>query len=130
MFYEELSKEIIGAFYRVQTTLGFGFLEKVYENALVIELKKLCLGAEQQVPIKVYYDNTVVGSYVADIIVNDLILLELKAGEAITPEHEAQLLNYLKATEFEVGYILNFGRKATFSRKVFENDRKKYKTFE
>jgi GxxExxY protein len=127
VFYEELSKEIIGAFYRVHTKLGFGFLERVYENSLAIELKKINLDVEQQVPIKVYYDGTVVGSYIADIVVNDLIILGLKAGEAISPEHEAQLLNYLKATEFEVGYILNFGKKATFSRKVFENDRKHLK---
>ncbi|GAB1443268.1 GxxExxY protein [Ignavibacteriales bacterium] len=124
MFYEELSKEIIGAFFKVHSTLGFGFLEKVYENALAFELRKLNLDAEQQVLIKVYYDNIIVGNYVADIVVNDLIILELKAGESILPEHEAQLLNYLKATDYEVGYILNFGKKATFNRKVFENERK------
>ncbi len=124
MFYEELSKELIGAFHRVHTKLGFGFLERVYENALAIELRKFNFAAEQQIPIKVYYDDAIIGYYIADIIVNDLIILELKAGESILPEHEAQLLNYLKATDYEVGYILNFGKKATFKRKVFENERK------
>jgi GxxExxY protein len=124
MFYEELSKELIGAFYRVHTKLGFGFLERVYENALAIELRKFNFAAEQQIPIKVYYDDAIIGYYIADIIVNDLIILELKAGESILPEHEAQLLNYLKATDYEVGYILNFGKKATVKRKVFDNERK------
>ena len=122
MYYEVLSKEIIGAFYRVHTALGYGFLEKVYENALAYELKKLGFDAEKQVPIKVYYEGIEVGSYTADILVNDLIILELKVAEAIQPEHEAQLLNYLKATEYDVGYVLNFGKKATFIRKVFDND--------
>ncbi len=124
MYYEELSKEIIGAFYRVHTALGYGFLEKVYENALAFELKKSGFEAEKQVPIKVFYERIEVGSYTADIVVNDLIILELKVAEAIQPEHEAQLLNYLKATEYEVGYVLNFGKKATFKRIVFDNDRK------
>jgi GxxExxY protein len=82
MFYEELSKELIGAFYRVHTKLGFGFLERVYENALVIELRKFNFAAEQQIPIKVYYDDAIIGYYIADIIVNDLMILELKAGSS------------------------------------------------
>lgn len=124
MYYEVLSKEIIGAFFRVHSALGYGFLEKVYENALAYELRKLGFDAEKQVPIKVYYEGIEVGSYTADILVNDLIILELKVADAIQPEHEAQLLNYLKATEYDVGYVLNFGKKATFIRKVFDNDRK------
>ncbi len=124
MYYEELSKEIIGAFFKVHKTLGYGFLEKVYENALVYELKKLGFDADKRIPIKVYYEGIEVGSYIADILVNDLVLLELKVAESIQPEHEAQLLNYLKATEYEVGYVLNFGKKATFKRLVFDNERK------
>lgn len=124
MYYEELSKEIIGAFFRTHTALGYGFLEKVYENALAYELKKMGFDAEKQIPIKVYYDGVEVGSYTADILVNDLIMLELKVADSIQPEHEAQLLNYLKATEYEVGYVLNFGNKATFKRIVFDNERK------
>jgi GxxExxY protein len=122
--YKELSQRAIGCFYTVYNKLGFGFAEKVYENALCIELRKEGINAIKQQAITVYYDNEIVGDYKADIIVNDCMILELKVADEIISDHEGQLLNYLKATDIEVGYILNFGRKAQFSRKVFGNYRK------
>jgi len=109
------------AFYSVYNTFGYGFLEKVYENALLIELKKIGLNARKQVPIKVYYKDEMVGDYYADIIVEDQVIIELKAAEALCEEHVFQLINYLKATNIEVGLLLNFGKKPQFSRKVFTN---------
>lgn len=110
--------------YKVYNSLGYGFLEKVYENALKIELMRMNLKAEQQKNIKVFYEKFEVGDYFADLIINDLIIVELKAAESVCEEHEAQLINYLKATNLEVGLLLNFGKKAEFKRKVFSNDRK------
>ena len=120
----ELTEKIIGAFFKVYNSLGYGFAEKVYENALAIELRKLGLKVEQQKNITVYYEGAIVGDYVADAITADVVMLELKAVRQLTDEHEAQLLNYLKATPIEVGLLLNFGSKAEFKRKVFDNDRK------
>ncbi len=122
--YAELTEKIIQAFYTVYNRLGYGFSEKVYQNALVIELLKLGLQVEQQKPIVVYYEGQVVGEYVADIIVNSVIIIELKAIRHLLEEHEAQLLNYLKATDIEVGLLLNFGPKVEFKRKVYDNERK------
>ena len=119
--HSELTGQIIKAFYNVYNELGFGFLEKVYENAMLVELESLGLKCQAQVPIKVYYDEVEVGDYFADIIVNDLVVVELKASTRIAEEHEAQLLNYLRATEAEVGLLLNFGKKPEHKRKVFEN---------
>ena len=104
-------------------TLGHGFLEKIYENALAIELKKQGLSIVQQVPIKVYYDDELVGEYYADLLVSDSVIVELKAVEALADEHHAQLLNYLKATEISVGLLLNFGPESEVRRKVFETAR-------
>jgi GxxExxY protein len=115
-----LTETVIHAFYEVYNTLGYGFLEKVYENALTHELRKGGLTVVQQAPIKVYYDGAVVGEYFADLLVNDLIILELKAVETLAPAHEAQLLNYLRATRYEVGLILNFGPKAQIRRKIYD----------
>ena len=123
---QELTQEIIGAFYTVYNALGYGFLEKVYENALSIELNKNGLRHVCQKPISVYYDGQIVGDYVADVLVEDCVILELKAVHKLTIEHEAQLLNYLNATKFEVGLLLNFGPKPQIKRKIFDNDRKKY----
>ena len=122
--HKELSQLIIGCFYNVYNTLGRGFSEKVYENALCIELRKNGLQGIKQQEIKVFYEEGIVGDFKADIIVNDLIILELKAVLQIVDDHEAQLLNYLRATNIEVGYVLNFGSKAEFKRKVYNNDRK------
>lgn len=120
----EISEKMINAFYKVHNELGFGFSEKVYQKAFGIALREMGMKVAEQVPIRVYYHGEVVGEYFADILVDDVILLELKAVSEIIEEHEAQLLNYLKATEIEVGYVLNFGKSATFKRKVFDNVRK------
>ncbi|MGA9348991.1 MAG: GxxExxY protein [Anaerolineae bacterium] len=125
MLHEEITGAIIKAFYMVYNTLGYGFLEKVYENALVHELTKLGLKVCQQMPIKVYYAGQLVGEYFADLVVEGCVIVEIKAAESLRPEHAAQLLNYLKATEIEVGLLLNFGPKPEFTRKIFTNDRKK-----
>ena len=106
---DKVTETIIGCAMKVSNTLGVGFLEKVYENALAIELPKSGLVAEQQKPILVRYERAVVGDYVADIVVNGSILLELKAAKFIDQIHQAQLLNYMKATTLKVGLILNFG---------------------
>jgi GxxExxY protein len=122
--YEDLTHKIIDAFYKVYNTLGYGFLEKVYENALLIELKKIGLNAKPQAKIRVDYDNQIVGEYYIDILIEDCIIVEIKASKSIAKEHEAQLLNYLKASHLEVGLLLNFGPKPEIKRKVFDNHRK------
>ena len=124
MLHENLTAKIIKAFFKVYNTLGYGFLEKVYENAMAIELRKMGLNVKQQQNIKVHYDNIEVGDYYADLFVEDLVIVELKSAANLCEEHEAQLINYLKATEIEVGLLLNFGKKAEFKRKIFTNDRK------
>ena len=109
LLFKEECYEIVGAAMKVWNTLGHGFLEKVYENSLVVELRKQGFHVEQQKPIQVCYDGKVVGDYFADIIVNESIILELKAVETISKEHIAQMLNYLKATAIRLGILLNFG---------------------
>jgi GxxExxY protein len=106
---DTLTERVIAAAFRVSNVLGAGFLEKVYENALAHELRKSGIDARQQVPVTVLYDEVVVGEYVADLLVEQKVLVELKAARGIDPIHEAQLLNYLKATGTRVGLILNFG---------------------
>jgi GxxExxY protein len=120
----DITGKMIGAFFKVYNTLGYGFNEKVYENALAIELRKAGLKAVKQQEIVVYYDGENVGDYRTDIVVNDVVIVELKAARELAEEHEAQLLNYLKATTIEVGLLLNFGVKAEHKRKVYDNDRK------
>ncbi|WP_026841101.1 GxxExxY protein [Citrifermentans bremense] len=122
MIHESITDKILNAFYNVYNTLGFGFLEKVYENALTIELTKLGLEVKQQIQVPVYYDGILVGDYFADVLVQDVIILELKAAEAIRNEHYAQLTNYLKASNKEVGLLLNFGKKPEFKRIIFTNN--------
>lgn len=124
MLHEDLTNQIICAFYNVYNILGNGFLEKVYENALAVELRKIGLSVTQQESVKVYYDGVQVGDYYADIIVNGLVILELKAAEYLRNEHFAQLTNYLKATDKEVGLLLNFGKKPEFKRVVLGNETK------
>ena len=104
----DLTYQINGAVYEVNRELGPGFLEKVYENALLIELRERGLEAENQVSIKVNYKSEIVGEYIADIIVNGLVILEIKAIEALQKVHEAQLLNYLNATDYKIGLLVNF----------------------
>lgn len=125
MLKEDLSKRVIQAYYNVYNRLGFGFLEKVYENALVLEFRRQGVRGRRQVPIRVFDLGERVGEYFADIIVEDQIILESKASEAIREEHEAQLVNYLRATDIELGFLFNFGRKPEFRRKIFENKYKK-----
>ena len=120
--HSELTEKIIKAFYKVYNTLGYGFLEKVYENAIYIELEAIGFNIKKQEPIKVYYEGKEVGVYFADLIVNDIIIIELKATEYLIEENESQLINYLKATEMEVGLLLNFGKKPEVKRKVYSNN--------
>lgn len=124
MLYEEISGAIIGAFYDVYNSLGFGFLERVYENALVHLIHRRGLRVQQQAPISVFFDGVVVGEYFADLLVEDKVIVELKTVERLQPAHTAQIMNYLKATNIEVGLLLNFGREATYKRVYFSNDRK------
>ncbi|MBI4557495.1 MAG: GxxExxY protein [Candidatus Hydrogenedentes bacterium] len=119
LLHEELTSQIIRAFYNIYNGLGYGFLEKVYENAMKIELEQMGLAVQTQVPINVLYKGQVVGEYFADILVNNDVIVELKAADALTPAHEAQLLNYLRGVKREVGLLLNFGPEAKFVRKVF-----------
>jgi len=125
--HSEITQRIINAFYCVYNSLGFGFLENVYENALCIELLNEGFTVEQQKGIDVYYKNQIVGKYKADIVVDDIIVLELKAVEKHLKEHENQIINYLKATNIEVGLLLNFGMKPEVRRKIYENHMKKSK---
>lgn len=119
--------EILKAFYEVYNTLGYGFLERVYQNALYFELINRGFPCEAQKKIEVCYKGRVVGEYYADIV-DQNIILELKAAESLCPEHEYQLINYLRATDIEVGYVLNFGKHAMFKRKIFTNEQKKRST--
>lgn len=123
---KELVDIILQHFYRIYNELGYGFLERVYQNALYFALVDNGLKCEVEKPIKVYFDGRVVGDYRVDILVEDCILLELKATEELNPAYENQLINYLKATDIEVGYVLNFGKKPKYSRKVFSNNRKSH----
>ncbi len=122
--YKELTEEIIKIFYRVYNKLGYGFLEKIYEKAMIIECKKDNISAVPQYPIKVSYENEIIGEYYADIVVDNKVIIEIKAARQLAKEHEAQLLNYLKATDIEVGLLLNFGPEPEVRRKAFDNIRK------
>jgi GxxExxY protein len=123
MKYSDLTEKTINAAYKVHNELGFGFLEKVYQNALMIELKTMGLKANSEMPIKVYYQDQIVGEYVADIIVEDKVILELKAVKDPAQIHEVQLVNYLKATGIEVGLLINFGHSVQVKRKVFDKNK-------
>lgn len=124
MLHQQITGKILRAFYNVYNDLGYGFLEKVYENALIHELKEMGLNVSQQRPIKVYYDSVLVGEYFADIVVENAVIIELKAVKALHESHSNQLMNYLKATDIEVGLLLNFGEEPELARKIFTNDRK------
>lgn len=121
MEYKDVTETIIGCAYRVYNKMGYGFLESVYERCLLIELCKTGLDAESQKPITVYYEEEIVGEFIADIIVNDTIILELKSVRRIIKAHEVQMVNYLVATGKPVGLILNFGeRQVEIKRKAKE----------
>ncbi|MDQ3111940.1 MAG: GxxExxY protein [Bacteroidota bacterium] len=125
MLHGNITENIIKAFYKVYNELGFGFLEKVYENAMVVELNNSGLKCRKQQPVEVFYQSVNVGLYFSDIIVNDCVIIELKAAECLVEANELQLVNYLKATQIEVGLLLNFGKTPVFKRTLFTNDRKK-----
>lgn len=120
MKHEQLTSEIIKCAYKVHNTLGSGFLEKVYERSLAIELTKAGYEVECQFSIPVFYDDIQVGDYYADLIVNDLIVIELKAIENLAPIHETQLVNYLTATKKDIGLLINFSRSVQVKRKYRE----------
>jgi GxxExxY protein len=123
--YSELTDKIIGAFYDVYNELGYGFLESTYSEAMVIALEQLGYRAVREVPVPVWFRGWKVGQYFADMVVDDRILLELKAARTLERAHEAQLLHYLRATEIEVGLLLNFGLHPQFRRLLFDNERKR-----
>ncbi len=126
LLHEDVTDIILKCFYKVYNELGYGFLEKVYHRSLIVELRKYNLYCLSEAPIKVFYENVEVGTYYADILVDNKVIIELKAGEGgIILAHELQLNNYLKATDYEVGLILLFGEKPTFKRKIFTNNNKK-----
>ena len=122
--HKELSEKIIKAFFTVYNSLGYGFLERVYRNTMVIALERMGLKVLPESKITVYYQGQIVGEYFADLLVEDTVVVELKATSAITEDHKAQLLNYLKATTYEVGLLFNFGPKPEISRKAYDNARK------
>ena len=123
--HHEITDKILNIFFkRVYPALGYGFLEKVYQNAIFYALESEGLQVVREAPINVYFENHQVGEYYADLLVEDQVIVELKTVEFIRPEHEAQLLNYLRATHCEVGLLLNFGKKPEFKRMAYDNSRK------
>jgi GxxExxY protein len=124
LLHKELTDGILRTFYDVYNRLGYGFMEHVYENALAYELRKRGYAVTQQQPITVWYDSVPVGKFFADLVVDGLVVIELKSAERLVAAHEAQLYNYLKATHIEVGLLLNFGPEPQIRRKIFENARK------
>ena len=121
MKYRELTAKIIDCAYKVHRKLGFGFLESVYQNALVIELTKADVKVEQEKKVKVSYDGQVIGDFTADVVVEEKVILELKSVKQLHAAHEAQLINYLKATGIEVGLLINFGETVEIKRKVLDH---------
>ena len=122
--YKEITDKIIRGFYEVYNELGHGFLESVYERSLEIALNSSGLKVCRQIQIPVWFRGKPVGDFTADMLIEDSVLLELKAARALDSSHQAQLLNYLRATEIEVGLLLNFGLKPEFKRLIFDNPRK------
>ncbi len=121
MKHENITEKIIGVFYKIYSVLGYGFLEKVYENAMKIEFEKLGLKYVNQYPIKVIYENQEIGNYIADFLIEDKIIIEIKALKELSQSDENQLLNYLTATDKEVGLLFNFGKKSQIRRKMYDN---------
>ena len=120
--HSELSKQIIAAAYAVHKELGYGFVEKVYKNALAIELEEAGIKCNLEVPLNVLYHEKTVGDYVADMIIDDKIIVEVKAVSDIAAIHEVQLVNYLKATGLQIGLLINFGQSVKVKRRVFGYD--------
>jgi len=123
--FKKVTNDILRCFFSVYNQLGYGFLEKVYKNALLIELRDAGYEIVEELPVRVYFKGYLVGEYFADVVVNGIVIVELKAAETIVDAFHAQLINYLKATEIEVGLLLNFGHRPQFIRKIFTNDRKR-----
>jgi|SRR5271166_4473416 len=123
--HEQLTQRIIGVFYDVYNELGYGFLESVYEESLVIALRETGLAVDRQVPVPVWFRGQKVGEFRADVLVENNVLLELKSSRTLEPAHEAQLLHYLKSTDVDIGLLLNFGIRPQFRRLLFDNERKK-----
>ncbi len=128
MKYEELTNKIIEAFFKVYNTLGYGFLEKVYRNALYFELIEMGFKADMEKRILVYYKTHIAGDYSSDLLVEGVVICELKTSEGLHEGDENQLINYLKATNIEVGLLLNFGKKPEVKRKIYDNEKKSWRT--
>jgi GxxExxY protein len=124
MKYKLITDKILDCFNSVYTTLGYGFIEDVYEKSLLIEMKKAGLKVETKQPVNVMYDSQVVGEYVADILVDGQVFVEIQAGRSLGVGYDSQMINCLKATDIEVGLILHFGPKAEVIRRLFDNDKK------
>ncbi len=116
--HSELTEKMIAAAYDVHNQLGFGFAEKIYENAMAIKLNQKGLKVIQQAPITVYFENQLIGEYFADMLVNDSVIVELKSVSDLSKAHEAQILNYLKATGIKIGLLINFGEKIKVARRA------------
>jgi GxxExxY protein len=125
LLHEALTKRVIDVFYDVYAELGHGFLEKVYQSAMVIALTEAGLAVAQRVPYEVWFRGRPIGEFVTDIVVNELLLLELKAAAALNSWDEAQTLNYLRASPLELALLMNFGPRAEYRRRIFTNDRKR-----
>lgn len=125
--HKEITEKIIGCAYKVYNALGFGFLEKIYRNAMLVELRKAKLKVLKEKEIKVYYDSEIIGEYYADLLVEDKVIVELKSVKGLDGTQEKQLINYLKATEMEVGLLINFGENGVeVKRKIYDNRLKKF----
>ncbi len=128
--HQDVTDRILHAFYKkVYHQLGHGFLERVYEQAMAYELRRMGLRVDQQAKIDVHYEGIIVGEYFADLVVEEAVIVDLKAVERLQADHEAQLLNYLRATPYEVGLLLNFGPTPEVRRKIYDNERKKTATW-
>lgn len=123
MEYEEITHKIIGAAYQVFNHLGFGFLESVYKKAMIIDLTKSNLKAEEEKPLKVYYDNQVVGDFYVDLFVEEAVIVELKSVQKLTKEHEVQLVNYLNGLNREIGLLINFGPSGVIVKRKYRKPR-------
>ena len=124
LLHKKITDDILKVYYDIYNQLGYGFLERVYQNAMYFELKEKGYQVEAQTPIKVYLKGQLIGEYYSDLLIENKVIIELKACEVLMNVHVAQLMNYLKATEIEVGLLLNFGEEAEFKRIIYTNDRK------
>jgi GxxExxY protein len=120
----EITDKILAAFYEVYNRLGSGFLESVYRAALIIVMTRLGLRVEARAVLPVHFESRIIGEFRPDLVVNEKVIVEIKVARAIDPAHSAQLLNYLRASDMEVGLLLNFGARAQFKRQYYDNDRK------